>query len=61
MMVGLAFLLYGITGNGEPSWVGLILLFVGIGYLVLWWLEGRHLAQVGATPPTTAASSSSGG
>jgi hypothetical protein len=49
VMVGLAFLLYGITGAGEPSWVGLVLLFVGAGYLVLWWLEGRHLAQPGAS------------
>ena len=61
VMVGLAFLLYGITGSGEPSWVGLILLFVGIGYLVLWWLEGRHLAQVGATLPGNGGKSSSGG
>jgi hypothetical protein len=61
VMVGLAFLLYGITGSGEPSWVGLILLFVGIGYLVLWWLEGRHLAQVDATPPGNGGNSSSGG
>jgi hypothetical protein len=50
-MAGLAFLLYGITGDGEPSWVGLILLFVGIGYVVLWRLEGRHLQQTAATSP----------
>ncbi len=61
VMVGLAFLLYGITGAGEPSWVGLILLFVGIGYLVLWWLEGRHLAQVGATLSDNGGKRSSGG
>jgi len=61
MMVGLAFLLYGITGSGEPSWVGLILLFVGIGYLVLWWLEGRHLAQVGAAASDSGGERSSGG
>jgi hypothetical protein len=48
-MVGLAFLLYWITSNGEASWVGLILLFVGVGYIVLWWLEGRH-APPGALP-----------
>ena len=41
-MVGLAFLLYWITAQGESSWVGLILLFVGVGYIALWWLEGRH-------------------
>ena len=41
-MLGLAFLLYWITAQGESSWVGLILLFVGVGYIALWWLEGRH-------------------
>ena len=49
VMIGLAFLLYGITGAGEPSWVGLVLLFVGAGYIVLWWLEGRNLARPGAS------------
>ena len=47
-MIGLAFLLYAIIANGEPSWVGLVLLFVGIGYIALWWLEGRHLQQTSA-------------
>jgi hypothetical protein len=60
-MIGLAFLLYGITADGEPSWVGLILLFVGIGYIVLWWLEGRHLTQVSATRPANGAPTSSSG
>jgi hypothetical protein len=44
-MIGLAFLFYWMTENGSPSWVGLVLLFVGAGYVVLWWLESRHLEQ----------------
>jgi hypothetical protein len=44
-MIGLAFLFYWMTENGSPSWVGLVLLFVGVGYVVLWWLESRHLEQ----------------
>jgi len=44
-MVGLALSFYWLTSNGEPSWLGLVLLFVGAGYVVLWWLEGRHLDQ----------------
>jgi hypothetical protein len=60
VMVGLAFLLYGITGSGEPSWVGMILLFVGVGYLVLWWLEGRQLAEASSTPPGDGSHSSGG-
>lgn len=47
--VGVAFVLYAITENGEASWVGLVLLFLGVGYLALWWLEGRHLPRVTAT------------
>ena len=60
-MIGLAFLFYAVTGSGEPSWVGLILLFVGVGYLVLWWLEGRHLEQAGASRNGNGAGTSSGG
>jgi hypothetical protein len=47
-MIGLAFLFYWMTENGSPSWVGLVLLFVGAGYVVLRWLESRHLEQAGA-------------
>jgi hypothetical protein len=47
--IGLGLSFYFITASGEPSWIGLILLFVGVGYVALWWLEGRHLEQAGAT------------
>ncbi len=43
--VGLAFSFYWLTESGAPSWLGLVLLFVGAGYVALWWLEGRHLDQ----------------
>ena len=55
--------------NGSANWLGLVLLFVGLGYIVLWWFEDRHLAQrdrtwwVGLDPkgmqPTPATSMSS--
>ena len=48
--LGLAFSFYWLVSAGEPSWVGLVLLFVGVGYVVLWWLEGRHLEQANAGP-----------
>ena len=51
-MIGLAFLFYWMTESGSPSWVGLVLLFVGAGYVVLWWLESRHLEQAGAGSTT---------
>jgi hypothetical protein len=47
-MIGLGLSFYFITASGEPSWIGLILLFLGVGYVALWWLEGRHLEQAGA-------------
>ncbi len=47
--LGLAFSFYWLVSAAEPSWLGLVLLFVGVGYVVLWWLEGRHLQQGGAS------------
>lgn len=43
--LGLALSFYELTSAGGPSWIGLVLLFVGAGYVALWWLEGRHLDQ----------------
>jgi hypothetical protein len=59
--IGLAFVFYAMFANGEPSWVGLVLLFVGVGYLVLWWLEGRHLAQAATHSPGNGAGNGSSG
>ena len=58
-MIGLGLSFYFITASGEPSWIGLILLFVGVGYVALWWLEGRHLEQAGATRTRNAAGTNS--
>jgi RsiW-degrading membrane proteinase PrsW (M82 family) len=41
--VGLSFVFYSMLDSATANWVGLLLMFVGIGYLVLWWLEDRHL------------------
>jgi len=59
--IGLGLSFYAVTGSGEPSWIGLILLFVGVGYVALWWLEGRHLEQTGATRAGNGAGTSSSG
>ena len=40
--VGLAFTFYSMLDDGTPNWIGLILLFLGIGYSVLWFFEDRH-------------------
>ncbi len=47
-MIGLALSFYSMTDSGSPNWIGLVLVFVGAGYVVLWWLEGRHLDGVRA-------------
>jgi len=60
-MIGLGLSFYAVTGSGEPSWIGLILLFVGVGYVALWWLEGRHLEQAAATRAGNGAGPSSSG
>lgn len=49
--IGLALSLYSVAESESPNWVGLVLLFVGIGYVALWWLEDRHLERR-AGPPT---------
>lgn len=59
--IGLGLSFYFITASGEPSWIGLILLFVGVGYVALWWLEGRHLEQAGATRARNGAGTNSSG
>ena len=59
-MLGAAFVLYSIIADGEASWIGLILLFVGVGYLALWWLEGRHLKQSTAGPGDPSSPTSGG-
>jgi hypothetical protein len=47
--VGLSIVVYSAAASGSPNWLGLALLFVGIGYLALWWLEERQLAQSAAS------------
>ncbi len=44
---GLGLTFFSMLDDGTPNSVGLVLLFVGIGYLVLWWFEERQLAPAG--------------
>jgi hypothetical protein len=41
--IGLSFVFYSMIESGTANWVGLVLLFLGIGYILLWWFEDRHL------------------
>jgi hypothetical protein len=43
--IGLAFVFYWMVESGQASWVGLVLMFLGIGYILLWWFEDRHLQR----------------
>ncbi len=45
MAIGLAFVFYQMVENGSASWVGLVLMFLGIGFILLWWFEVRHLKR----------------
>ena len=42
--VGLGLSFWSMLDDGTANSVGLVLLFVGIGYLVLWYFEERHVA-----------------
>lgn len=54
--VGLGFTFYSMLDDGSPNFVGLILLFVGLAYIVLWYFEDRQVeAQVPPPPPPPAA------
>ena len=52
---GLALTFYSLLDDGSPNGLGLVLLFVGVGYVVLWWLEDRHIVPSrtgsGTVPP----------
>ncbi len=43
--IGLALTFHGLIEDGSPGWFGLILLFVGLGYVALWYFEERQAAD----------------
>jgi hypothetical protein len=43
--IGSAFVFYWLVEHGVASWVGLVLVFLGIGYILLWSFEDRHLKR----------------
>jgi hypothetical protein len=49
--VGLGFTFYSMLDDGSPNFVGLILLFVGLAYIVLWYVEDRQMSAVRGLPP----------
>lgn len=52
MAVGFGLVAYSMFEDGTPNGLGLVLLFVGIGFCVLWFFEERDPAQrSGSSPP----------
>lgn len=43
--VGLSFVFYSMVESSSANWLGLVLMFLGLGYIVLWWFEDRHLQR----------------
>ena len=54
--VGLGFTFYSMLDDGSPNFVGLVLLFVGLAYVVLWYFEDKEVA---ASAPLAAPSPAS--
>jgi len=48
--IGVALTAYSTLDDKSPNILGLVLLFLGIGYVGLWWFEQRHIGA--ATAPT---------
>ncbi len=55
--VGLGLTFFSMLDDGSPNALGLILLFVGVGYCVLWWFETRPATpssgDAGSAGPST--------
>ncbi len=49
--VGLGLTFFSMLDDGTPNSVGLVLLFLGVGYAVLWFFEDRQLAAPSNAPP----------
>jgi len=48
--IGLGLSFWSMLDDGEPNGFGLVLLFVGIGFVVLWYFEERQMGTRGDTP-----------
>ena len=58
---GLGLTFYSMFDDGSPNGLGLVLLFVGIGYIVLWWFEERQVAPKAIGAATAPSVPPSGG
>jgi hypothetical protein len=59
--IGLGLTLFSMFDDRSPNSVGLVLLFVGIGFVLLWWLEERQIAPSNGVAPGGASGGTPGG
>jgi hypothetical protein len=59
--IGLGLTMYSMFDDRSPNGLGLVLLFVGIGYIVLWWFEERQFTARGNGASGAPPASTSGG
>ncbi len=59
--IGLGLTLYSYLDDHEANGLGLVLLFVGIGYALLWWFEQRQIGGPGAGGGPASGGSGPGG
>jgi hypothetical protein len=52
--IGLGLTFFSMLDDGSPNGIGLVLLFVGVGYVILWWFEDRQLPPAAGGPPSGA-------
>lgn len=48
---GFALTIHSLINSASANWFGLVLLFVGIGYAVLWYFEDQQIAAMHASDP----------
>ena len=48
--IGLGLVFHTMLEDGSPNGLGLVLLFVGLGYIVLWYFEERQADRTGLPP-----------
>ena len=48
--IGLGLVFYSMLDDGSPNGLGLVLLFVGLGYIVLWYFQERQADRTGLPP-----------
>ena len=49
--IGLGLTMFSMLDDGSPNSVGLVCLFVGLGYCLLWYFEDRPVQRDAGPPP----------